>query len=70
MNIALVVAGGKGLRLGADIPKQYLEVFGKPIIAWTLENLQAQKCIDKIVVVAAEQWHEYITLWRDKSSID
>ncbi len=32
MNVALVLAGGTGTRLGEDIPKQYIEVKGKPII--------------------------------------
>ena len=40
MNYAIVLAGGTGTRLGTDIPKQYVEVNGKPIIAYCLEKLQ------------------------------
>ena len=36
MNIAIVLAGGTGTRLGGDIPKQYIEVAGKPIISCLL----------------------------------
>lgn len=43
MNIALVLAGGTGVRLGADIPKQYIEVNGKMIIDYCLETLDCSK---------------------------
>ena len=42
MNIALVIAGGLGARMGQDIPKQFLHVYDKPIIIYTLEAFQ--KC--------------------------
>ena len=41
MNIALVLAGGTGTRLGADIPKQYIEVDGRMVIDYCLETLDA-----------------------------
>ena len=37
MNIAIILAGGKGTRAGANIPKQFIEVMGKPVLAYTLE---------------------------------
>ena len=40
MNIAVVLAGGTGTRVGANIPKQFIEVQGKPILAYTLDNFQ------------------------------
>ena len=43
MNIALVLAGGTGVRLGADIPKQYIEVNGKMIIDIVLKHWIIQK---------------------------
>lgn len=43
MNIALVLAGGTGMRLGADIPKQYIEVNGKMIIDYCLETLDCSE---------------------------
>ncbi|MBO4659031.1 MAG: 2-C-methyl-D-erythritol 4-phosphate cytidylyltransferase [Prevotella sp.] len=52
MNIAVVLAGGSGLRLGGDIPKQFLEVDGKPIIAYTIEAFERNPHIDEIAVVS------------------
>lgn len=60
MNIALILAGGTGTRLGSDIPKQYIEVAGKPIIAYCLEIFFAHEMIDAVQIVANEMWHEYI----------
>lgn len=40
MNIAIVLAGGTGTRLGGDIPKQYIEVSGKPIISYCLDKFR------------------------------
>ena len=40
MNIAVVLAGGTGTRVGANIPKQFIEVQGKPILAYTLDNFE------------------------------
>lgn len=52
MNIAVVLAGGSGTRLGSALPKQFLEVEGKPIIAYTIEAFQKNPRIDEIVVVS------------------
>ena len=53
MNIAVLLAGGVGSRLGAGIPKQYVEVMGKPLIVYALERYQISKLIDAIEVVCA-----------------
>ena len=37
MNTAIILAGGVGSRVGADIPKQFIEILGKPIISYTIE---------------------------------
>lgn len=60
MNYAVILSGGVGNRFGADIPKQYLDACGKPIIRYTLERFFSASCIDKIVVVASAMWHEFI----------
>lgn len=60
MNVAVILAGGVGNRMGADIPKQYLEVMGKPIIAYTLERFQASASIEAIEVVCASEWAEHV----------
>lgn len=51
MNIAIVLAGGIGTRVGAEIPKQFIEVLGKPILVYTLETFERNPLIDEIVLV-------------------
>lgn len=63
MNIALLLSGGTGLRMGADKPKQYIEVGGKPIISYCVETLSAHEGIDKIQIVADGKWHDAIGKW-------
>lgn len=60
MNIALVLAGGMGTRLGADIPKQYIEVHGKMIIDYCLETMEHSNDIAEVWIVADEMWREHI----------
>ena len=47
MNIAILLAGGVGNRLGAGIPKQYVKVMGKPLIVYALERYQVSKLIEE-----------------------
>lgn len=61
MNVALLLSGGTGTRLGTDIPKQYLEVGGKRMIAYCIEQLSLHDGIDAIRIVAAPEWQELIT---------
>ncbi len=55
-TIAIILAGGVGSRLGADIPKQFLEINGKPIIVTTIENFQTSPLIDSVLVVCVCDW--------------
>lgn len=61
MNIAVIIAGGSGSRMGQDIPKQFINVYDKPIIIYTLEGFQRHPMIDAIEVVCIAGWHE--VLW-------
>ncbi len=54
MNIAVILAGGVGSRIGASVPKQFIEVFDKPIIAYTIDIFQQHALIDEIEVVCVE----------------
>lgn len=60
MNIAVILAGGTGTRLGGDIPKQYLEVGGKPVIRYCLDTCFDSDMINAVHVVADKQWREFI----------
>ena len=53
MNIAVVFAGGTGERMGAKVPKQFLELDGKPVLAHTLGLFQDHPLVDGIVLVVA-----------------
>ena len=60
-NIVLIIAGGVGARMGQDIPKQFINVYDKPVIIYTLEAFQKHPSIDAIEVVCLDGWHE--VLW-------
>lgn len=59
-TVAAVLAGGTGARMGAPVPKQLLEVGGKPVLQHTLEAFEAAPEIDRIVVVMAEAHREAV----------
>lgn len=54
--IAIIPAGGKGLRSGLAAPKQYLKVNGKEIIVYTIQTFQKNKFINKIIIAAEPQY--------------
>lgn len=60
MNIAVILSAGSGVRIGGNTPKQYIEILGKPIIAYTLELFEKNKNIDFIQVVANKNDFEKI----------
>ena len=60
-TIAIIIAGGSGHRMGQDIPKQFINVYDKPIIIYTLEGFQNHAMIDEIGVVCIDGWHD--VLW-------
>ena len=53
-KIAIIIAGGVGARMGQDIPKQFLNVFDKPVILYTMEAFQNHSSIDSIIVVCLD----------------
>lgn len=60
MNIAILLAGGIGRRMGADIPKQYIKVSGRMLITYSLETLLDHPMIDAVQIVSEEMWRENI----------
>ena len=60
MNVAMILAGGVGSRVGAAIPKQFIQVQGKPILIHTLEVFQADEAIDAIELVCIQSHMDVI----------
>lgn len=60
MNVAIILAGGAGHRMGQDIPKQFINVYDKPVLVYTLESFQNHPQIDAIEVVCLEGWHDLV----------
>lgn len=61
MNIALIFAGGTGQRMkSTTLPKQFLELHGKPIIIYTLEQFEFHPMIDSIIVVCLAGWESFL----------
>lgn len=60
MNIALILAGGTGIRLGSDIPKQYMKVNGEMVISHCLAVFGMHPQIEAIQIVAHREWHDEI----------
>ena len=63
MTIALILSGGTGTRLGFDIPKQYIEVNGRPIISYSIESLSSHNELVAIQIVADPVWQGQIQDW-------
>lgn len=60
MNVAIILAGGTGTRAGLEVPKQYYEVNGKPVISYCLHTFLVHEKIDAVQIVADRMWHGYI----------
>lgn len=69
MNYVIIIAGGVGNRLGAPIPKQFVEVLGKPVIAYTMEHFQNHHDIDAIELVCVDGYEDHLKGIADKYGI-
>lgn len=69
MNVALIIAGGSGSRMGQDIPKQFINVHDKPVIIYTLESFQNHPLIDSIEVVCIDGWHDVLKAYAKQFGI-
>lgn len=70
MNYLILIAGGIGNRLGAGIPKQFVDVLGKPVIVYTLQKFQEHPMIDAIELVCVEGYQEYLMQLIKDNGID
>lgn len=69
MNVAIIIAGGSGHRMGQDIPKQFINVYDKPVIIYTLEGFQRHPQIDAIEVVCIDGWHDVLKAYAKQFGI-
>lgn len=69
MNYALIIAGGSGNRMGQDIPKQFINVYDKPVLIYTLESFQHHPMVDAIEVVCLDGWHEVLRAYAHQFNI-
>lgn len=64
MNIAVILAGGTGSRMGiVDMPKQFIEIYSKPVIVHTIESFEINDNIDAICVVCIKEWQNNLKIW-------
>ena len=70
MNVALIIAGGSGHRMGQDIPKQFINVYDKPVLSYTLEGFQKHPLIDAIELVCIDGWHDVVWAYAKQFGID
>ena len=69
MNYAVIIAGGSGNRMGQDIPKQFINVYDKPVLIYTLEGFQRHPMIDAIEVVCIEGWESIVQAYANQFNI-
>jgi 2-C-methyl-D-erythritol 4-phosphate cytidylyltransferase len=69
MNVALIIAGGVGSRMGQDIPKQFISVFDKPVLIYTLEAFENHPMIDAIEVVCIQGWESIVLAYAKQFNI-
>lgn len=67
MNIAIIIAGGVGSRMGQSIPKQFINVYDKPILLYTLESFEKHPMVDAIELVCIDGWENVV--WSDRKSV-
>ena len=60
MNIVVLLAGGVGTRLGADKPKQFVEILGKPIILYAMEIYEKSPLIDALQIVCVKEYIDFV----------
>ncbi len=59
MNVAIITAAGKGTRLKSNISKQFLNLYGKPIVAHTLETFQNSSRINQVYLVVSSDYYDF-----------
>ena len=65
----MIIAGGIGARMNQDIPKQFLNVYDKPVILYTMEAFQKHPGIDAIEIVCLDGWHDVVRAYAKQFGI-
>ena len=60
MNYAIILAGGKGSRMKSAVPKQFMELNGKPMVCHSIDTFEHNSNIDGIVLVTSSDYREYM----------
>jgi 2-C-methyl-D-erythritol 4-phosphate cytidylyltransferase len=66
---AVIIAGGSGSRMGQNIPKQFINVYDKPVLIYTLESFQRHPEIDAIEVVCIDGWEQIVRSYAEQFNI-
>lgn len=69
MNTAVIIAAGSGHRMNQDIPKQFINVYDKPVLIYTLEGFQKHPDIDAIEVVCLSGWQDLLRAYANQFNI-
>ncbi len=70
MNIALILAGGTDPEFQMSVPKQFVNVFNRPVIVYTLEAFQRHKDVDAIMVACLDGWQEMVNAYAKQFNIN
>lgn len=69
MTVAIVIAGGVGSRMGANIPKQFVLVEGKPVLFYTLEAFERHPLVDAVELVLIDGWESDVVRWKEQYGV-
>ena len=69
MNYAIILAGGKGVRFEGNIPKQFVELMGEPLLVYSMKTAQENDNVDAICVVSTKEYYDRVRTWADKYHI-
>jgi len=71
MNIGIILAAGKGARMGTtDRPKQFVEIHCKPIVVYTIQAFNTHPDIDYIAIVCLKEWFKTMNKWVEEYQLD
>ena len=69
MTVAIIIAGGVGNRMGLSIPKQFVNVYDKPVLMYTLEGFEKHPMVDAIEVVCIDGWENVVWSYANQYNI-